>query len=226
METAGQVLGLSEETNESLVTKLHRNQILTWQCNFGVQSCIDMASSELVKLMDDPDNYLVAPDLKTVVYCNALRYGGEEEWNFLWNRYLTHNVNTEQVLILGVLGCTRNETLAHSNGGVDLLATILTGIADHVSTRDQAEEIRSFIEENQANLGTALGASQRTLETVEENLAWLDQNGGEISNWLSVSLPSTTPAPPLTMPPGGAGSFSASVVAITVSLIMTCVRFV
>nr|CAD7201178.1 unnamed protein product [Timema douglasi] len=226
METAGQVLGLSEETNESLVTKLHRNQILTWQCNFGVQSCIDMASSELVKLMDDPDNYLVAPDLKTVVYCNALRYGGEEEWNFLWNRYLTHNVNTEQVLILGVLGCTRNETLAHSNGGVDLLATILTGIADHVSTRDQAEEIRSFIEENQANLGTALGASQRTLETVEENLAWLDQNGGEISNWLSVSLPSTTPAPPLTTPPGGAGSFSASVVAITVSLIMTCVRFV
>nr|CAD7576941.1 unnamed protein product [Timema californicum] len=226
METARQVIGLSEETNESLVTKLHRNQILTWQCNFGVQSCIDMASSELVKLMDDPENYLVAPDLKTVVYCNALRYGGEEEWNFLWNRYLTHNVNTEQVLILGALGCTRNETLAHSNGGVDLLATILTGIAEHVSTRDQAEEIRNLIEENQANLGTALGASQQTLETVEENLAWLDQNGGEISNWLSVSIPSTTPAPPLTTPPGGAGSFSASVFAITVSLIMTCVRFV
>nr|CAD7423005.1 unnamed protein product [Timema monikensis] len=212
METARQVLGLSEETNESLVTKLLRNQILTWQCNFGVQSCIGMAS--------------IAPDLKTIVYCNALRYGGEEEWNFLWNRYLTHNVNSEQMIILGALGCTRNETLAHSNGGVDLIATILTGIAEHVSTRDQAEEIRNFIEENQANLGIAVGASQQALETVEENLAWLAQNGEEISNWFSVSLPSTTPAPPLTTPPGGAGSFSASVFAISVSLILTCVRLV
>nr|CAD7445642.1 unnamed protein product [Timema bartmani] len=112
------------------------------------------------------------------------------------------------------------------NGGVDLLATILTGIAEHVSTRDQAEELRNFIEENQANLGTAVGASQQALRTVEENLAWLDQNGEEISNWLSVSLPSTTPAPPLTTPHDGAGSFSASVFAITVSLILTCVRFV
>ncbi|KAJ8889375.1 hypothetical protein PR048_008874 [Dryococelus australis] len=106
-------LGLEEKSEDTHVTKLHRNMILTWACNYGVKSCIDMARSEFAKLMADPDNYTVNPDLKTVVYCNGLRYGGEEEFNFLWSRYLAHNVNTEQVLILGVMGCTRNETLAH-----------------------------------------------------------------------------------------------------------------
>ncbi|CAG2066373.1 unnamed protein product [Timema podura] len=55
----------------------------------------------------------VDPDVKSVVFCNGLRYGGEEEWNFLWGQYLKSEVSTEQVLILGILGCTNTESLAH-----------------------------------------------------------------------------------------------------------------
>ncbi|CAG2061693.1 unnamed protein product, partial [Timema podura] len=50
---------------------------------------------------------------KQLFYCNALRQGGEAEWDFLWEQYLTSEISTEQALILGVLGCTTNETVAH-----------------------------------------------------------------------------------------------------------------
>nr|CAD7599193.1 unnamed protein product [Timema genevievae] len=233
MESARQSLGLTEDPSDDHVTKLHRNQILTRECNYGVQSCIDMATSEFTNLMNNPDNYLVNPDLKTVVYCNALRYGGEEEWNFLWNRYLTHNVNTEQVLILGVLGCTRNETLAHGylaktinsdssirtqdlstvsssvynnpygvdfaisflsqnyrqmiyfNNSTSTVTSLISNIAGVLSTQAQLNELRSFITNNSAELGTSVTATAlNSLQTAQNNLDWLAEHGTTITNWL------------------------------------------
>lgn len=46
-------------------------------------------------------------DLRSVVYCTAIRNGGEKEWNFLWKRYSKSNVGTERNMILSSLGCTR-----------------------------------------------------------------------------------------------------------------------
>nr|CAD7409546.1 unnamed protein product [Timema cristinae] len=189
MESARQSLGLTEDLSDDHVTKLHRNQILTRQCNYGVQSCIDMATSEFTNLMNNPNNYLVDPDLKTVVYCNALRYGGEEEWNFLWNRYLTHNVNTEQVLILGVLGCTRNETLAHGylaktiNSDSGIRTQDLSTVSSSVYNNPYG--LRGFITNNSAELGTTVTATAlNSLQTAQNNLDWLAEHGTTITNWL------------------------------------------
>lgn len=56
----------------------------------------------------------INPNLRSVVYCNALRYAnGTEEWNFLWDRYVKTKLSTEQVTILSALGCTRNEDLLY-----------------------------------------------------------------------------------------------------------------
>nr|CAD7255859.1 unnamed protein product [Timema shepardi] len=112
-ETVNDTLGFEEQERDSHTTKINRNLIMSWLCNYEVKSCTDYATREFAALMNDPDSYYISPNLKSVVYCNGLRFGGEEEWNFLWNRYLNHNVNTEQVIILGVLGCTKNESLAH-----------------------------------------------------------------------------------------------------------------
>nr|CAD7418105.1 unnamed protein product [Timema cristinae] len=79
-----------------------------------------------------------------------------------------------------------------SYGGMGSIGNILTGIAARLSTREQADALREFVEENQNNLGTALGASQRALETVEENLVWLGQNGEDIFNWLRDVSPTTS----------------------------------
>lgn len=46
-------------------------------------------------------------DLRSVVYCTAIRFGNEREWNFLWKRYNQSNVGTEKTMILSSLGCSR-----------------------------------------------------------------------------------------------------------------------
>nr|CAD7575715.1 unnamed protein product [Timema californicum] len=199
-----EVLGLTEDESDGHVTKLNRNLILTWQCNYEVSSCIDMSINEFNKLMDDPDNYKVAPDLKTVVYCNALRYGGEEELNFLWNRYLTHNVNTEQVLILGVLGCTRNETLAHrhlrktitSDSGIRLqdISTIYSSVHNNPYGVDFAinflsQNFREIIQFNASVSSVVSGiagavSSQEQLDKLEQ---FINDNADELGSSTTTS---------------------------------------
>lgn len=45
--------------------------------------------------------------MKRVVYCTAIRVGGQAEWDFAWQRYLNSNVGSEKDLLLGTLGCSR-----------------------------------------------------------------------------------------------------------------------
>lgn len=51
--------------------------------------------------------YSVPVDLRAVVYCTAIRQGGDREWKFLWTRYSKSNVGSERSMILGSLGCSR-----------------------------------------------------------------------------------------------------------------------
>lgn len=46
-------------------------------------------------------------DLRSIVYCYAIRQGNDKEWNFLWTRYTKSNVGTERAMILSSLGCSR-----------------------------------------------------------------------------------------------------------------------
>jgi aminopeptidase N len=63
----------------------------------------------------NPDNIVlfnrIPANLRSLVFCTALENGGEEEWNFLWERYQESVITTEQVTILSALGCTKNESL-------------------------------------------------------------------------------------------------------------------
>lgn len=42
-----------------------------------------------------------------MVYCNAIKAGGQEEWDFAWQRYLKTNVGSEKEIIMTALGCSR-----------------------------------------------------------------------------------------------------------------------
>ncbi|XP_033249784.1 aminopeptidase Ey-like isoform X4 [Drosophila miranda] len=59
-------------------------------------------------ISNDPDLVNPVPqNLRSVVYCAALRQGDEYDWNFLWQRYCNATAASERRLILQALGCTR-----------------------------------------------------------------------------------------------------------------------
>nr|CAD7256997.1 unnamed protein product [Timema shepardi] len=112
LDKAYQQLGFQEKKSDDHVTKLNRNLILTWACKLGSESCIKTSTELFHGLLSKNDK--VSPDIQTVVYCAGLNQGGSEEYDYLWEKFLSSDVSTEQVLILGVLGCTADEDSAHA----------------------------------------------------------------------------------------------------------------
>jgi aminopeptidase N len=49
--------------------------------------------------------------LKSTVYCTAIKYGGQEEWDFAWDRFLNTTMSSEKELLMYTLGCAREPWL-------------------------------------------------------------------------------------------------------------------
>ena len=70
--------------------------------------------------------------MKKSVYCTAVANGGEEEWDFAWDRYQKSNVATEKSNMLSSMGCTKEVICPYPLKHTDLvlvvfLKKILTG---------------------------------------------------------------------------------------------------
>uniref|UniRef100_A0A182VV47 Aminopeptidase n=1 Tax=Anopheles minimus TaxID=112268 RepID=A0A182VV47_9DIPT len=84
--------------------------IASWACRFEVGDCVNRSVELFSRWMNEsnPDVSNPVPiDLRSVVYCNAIRQGNDTQWNFLWHRYLQSNVGAEKIMIIGSLACTR-----------------------------------------------------------------------------------------------------------------------
>jgi len=53
------------------------------------------------------------PNLRGVVYCSAIQYGTEYEWDFAFERFLKTNVPGEKDLLLNALGCSKEPWLLY-----------------------------------------------------------------------------------------------------------------
>lgn len=57
-------------------------------------------------------------NMKSIVYCNALKQATgnklTEYWNFLWSKYENTKLSTEENTILTALGCTTDEIQLHT----------------------------------------------------------------------------------------------------------------
>ena len=107
-------VGFKDNPGDPQLTVFTRIDVLTWACNFGHGDCVQNAMTQFYNWRNTPNpnqNNPISPNLKTVVYCTAIRVGGQVEWDFAWQMYLETNVGSEKDLLLHALGCTRETWL-------------------------------------------------------------------------------------------------------------------
>lgn len=104
LEKVYQKLGFYENHDESMLDKLNRELILTWACKYSHDACVIRARNLFAEWRVDPTR-TIPVDAKNAVYCTALKYGDYEDWRFLWEQYLSANLESEKVTILNSLGC-------------------------------------------------------------------------------------------------------------------------
>lgn len=93
--------------DESRTEVYNRVNILTWVCKHENEECIEKSKEAFE---DYAISFKKVPkDHRIVVYCNAIRYGGDEEFNFLFDRLMSEGFAQEQINILTALGCSKDE---------------------------------------------------------------------------------------------------------------------
>lgn len=126
-EKMGGLVMTNSEDSDKLDKIKFQTAIASRSCKYGVEKCIEDAKALFKKLQgapNEPNPYVhssslfmafffntffnrIPKDLTSVVYCTALKHGGENEWYFLWNKYQQSNVASEKSSLLSVLACTR-----------------------------------------------------------------------------------------------------------------------
>ncbi|XP_063912519.1 aminopeptidase N-like isoform X2 [Zophobas morio] len=101
-------LNLARAKTDRLDAVKHQVLIANWACRFDVSNCISDAQDLFKQYMKKPsDKNIISKELRSVIYCTAIRHGGEKEWDFLWGQYKKSNVASEKNTIMNALGCTR-----------------------------------------------------------------------------------------------------------------------
>lgn len=76
-----------------------------------------------------------------------------------------------------------NKLIEKFDLGSPAIAYMVTGTTDQFSTRARLEEVKGFFSSLKEN-GSQLRCVQQTIETIEENIRWMDKNFDKIRLWL------------------------------------------
>ncbi|KZC13132.1 Aminopeptidase N [Dufourea novaeangliae] len=144
LDNAYKQVGFKDNPGDPQLTVFTRVDVLLWACNFGHEDCVQNAVKQFHNWRNTPDpnkNNQISPNLKSVVYCTAIRVGGQTEWDFAWQRYLDTNVGSEKDLLLSALGCTKETWLLSrylewtitENSGIRKqdVARVLSSVSNH-----------------------------------------------------------------------------------------------
>ncbi|KAM7414030.1 hypothetical protein PAMA_019041 [Pampus argenteus] len=110
-----QVKGLYDKfknyTDDSEVPKdvvSEQSQIIAIKmaCSNGLPECLEMAGKKYAAWMNGTINE-IHPNLRSVIYCQAVAVGGKEEWEFAWEKFQNSNETSEKEQLLEALSCTK-----------------------------------------------------------------------------------------------------------------------
>ncbi|XP_053689717.1 aminopeptidase N [Sabethes cyaneus] len=103
-------VGFDDPKDSPLLTVYKRVDVLTATCHLGYRECVSKSVQKFYEWMHEthPDiNNPISPNLKNIVYCTAIKYGDQAEWEFAWERFRKTTVSSEKETLLSALGCSR-----------------------------------------------------------------------------------------------------------------------
>ncbi|XP_071139481.1 aminopeptidase N-like isoform X5 [Mytilus edulis] len=101
-------LGMDNSGSSHLEIYLRRT-VVAHACKYGHEVCIENSRKLFKELMETTDGTNpIDVNLRSTVYCIAIRYGTVEEWDFAYKKYKTSNVATEKAALLISLSCSRD----------------------------------------------------------------------------------------------------------------------
>ncbi|XP_061577195.1 alanyl (membrane) aminopeptidase-like b [Cololabis saira] len=90
-------------------------------CSNGLPECIKMAEEKFADWMNsNSSTNNIHPNLRSVIYCQAVAAGGKKEWEFAWEKYQNTTDTSEKDQLRQALSCTKKTWLLNRYLGYTL----------------------------------------------------------------------------------------------------------
>ena len=99
-------LGWTDDGDDN--TKMLRVIIIELACSSGNQKCLDGAKAEYKKMKSGQQ---IKPNLASLVRKYGAAQNEDENWEFLWQKYLETNLVSEKLDYLRLLSMSKNEAI-------------------------------------------------------------------------------------------------------------------
>lgn len=132
---------LDETPNDYLSQRIMKT-VLDWSCRSPISKCANTAHRLYREWM--AGKALIGPNVRKIIYCTAIREGGQPEWEYAYYEYKRSTSPTERNVLLDALGCTKQEWLLSS-----YLSTLLANSTYSMRIQD-ADRIFAAIANNKA----------------------------------------------------------------------------
>ncbi|XP_050293862.1 aminopeptidase Ey-like [Anthonomus grandis grandis] len=169
-------LTFKEKPDDEPTRVLSRMEIVEYACELGLKECVLQAIQLFQNWRNsaNPDKEnVINPDLREVVYCTAIRDGGQDEWDFAWNRYLNTNVASDKEILLNALSCSKEiwilsrflEWSITDNSAIRKhdTARVFASIAENPVGRDLAYK---FLKVNWSRIREYLGSTSMFMSSI------------------------------------------------------------
>jgi len=101
-------VGFLESASDAHLTVLSRSNSVNWACRMKVPECTQNATANFNAWLNNPTGIeIISRHQKSVVLCAAMDNGSENDWENLYQRFLTLPADSDEGdVILSALGCT------------------------------------------------------------------------------------------------------------------------
>ncbi|NWX29986.1 AMPN Aminopeptidase, partial [Notiomystis cincta] len=89
-----------------LTVQYNEINAISTACSYGVTECQDLATNYFHLWQQNVSNNPIPPNLRSAIYCSIVTTGGEEAWDFLWNRFQEAPVVSEADKLRTALSCS------------------------------------------------------------------------------------------------------------------------
>uniref|UniRef100_A0A1L8E2W2 Aminopeptidase n=1 Tax=Nyssomyia neivai TaxID=330878 RepID=A0A1L8E2W2_9DIPT len=179
-------VGFEDVKNSSMLTVYKRVDILTLACHLGYSDCVDRSVEKFNMWIHEPNpdvHNTVSPNLKSLIYCTAIKNGDQRIWDFAWERFRRTRVASEKEILLSALGCSREPWIliryldrslsdAHGIRKQDVFRVFGAVSSSHIGQtiafnymRSNWDHIKDYLGSTMANLNSILKYSTRRLNT-------------------------------------------------------------
>ncbi|KAH8382802.1 hypothetical protein KR009_005332 [Drosophila setifemur] len=131
-------LGFNETEADSALDIYLRTKVLSWACRYGSTDCIAKAKTYFQSLATVPKN------IRSTVYCVALREGGSAEFEALYNKFKAETVATEETLLQNSFGCVKTQAL------IERVFNLI--LSDEIRRQDKSSVLATLYTENNENV--------------------------------------------------------------------------